>query len=423
MVRRRQTPLLRPSDVSSQLVFSFGPRPPPDPGYIRPLHFAPRDTPWYLMSWAYTDKTLTEWTRDINAITDICTNTLPGCLYPATYQEDACAFFYKLQRERWLARWAIMRWRHRMWSKRTQCNVDLIDMEPVADRDAIYLTDTKSRHIYRFHRRDIIQTYMSNICMADEMLPTPRHPTNPWTNEVLTIGQLIALSQQIATDFTRRGSCPPTLFAAFWAARFNIKRFREENSTLLAQHATMEYFKDLTAENLDTVYDTMMQLLDQALDADVQYSPVTIRRWLALKPITQDHRYWLSMVRDYTLYINLHVQIRSYWFDDEWINRDVRTLFNATTFPNPRPERLRLAAPLQQQQMQPQTTSQFITSLVFGPTFSTSVTVPSDVTISPIIQHELTPLPESIIDLSGSEVDQLTITALLELLQGSVFRL
>lgn len=378
------------------------------------------------MSWTYSDKTITEWFANINAINDICMNTLPGCLYPLTYRREVLDLFYKIQRERWLARWTIMRWRHRMWSKRTQCNVDLIDMEPVADRDSIYLTDTKSRQIYRFHRRDIIQNYMSNICMSDEMLPTPRPPTNPWTNEVLTIGQLIALSQQIAADYTRRGSCPPTLFAAFWAARFNIKRFREENSALLAQHATMEYFKDLTPENTDVVYDTMMQLLDDAHDPTEHYSPVAIRRWLTIKPLTPHHRSWLNLVRDYTLYINLHVQVRPHWFSTEWIHRDVRVLFNATTFPNPRPERLRMAtAPLhhQQPQMQPQTTSQFITSLVFGPTFGSTVATSSAAAISPIIQHELTPLPESILDISSSEVDQLTITALLELLQGSVFRL
>ena len=369
------------------------------------------------MCQTYTDKTLTEWFADINAITDICTNTLPGCLYPITYRREVLDFFYKIQRERWLARWTIMRWRHRMWSKQTQCNVDLIDMEQVADRDAIHLTDTKSRQIYRFHRRDIIQNFMSNICMSDEMLPTPRSPTNPWTNEVLTLGQLIALSQQIAADYTRRGSCPPTLFAAFWAARFSITRFREENSAVLAQHATMEYFKDLTPENTDVVYDTMMQLLDQALGPSVQYSPVAIRRWLTIKPPTPQHRSWLRLVRDYTLYINLHVQIRPHWFNDELINRDVRALFNATIFPNPRPERLQLAiAPIQQQQQRQrlQTTSQFITSLVFGPTYGIPV-------IPTTSYQELAPDP--LLDLSGSEVDQLTITALLELLQSSVFRL
>ena len=414
MVRRRQTPLLRPSNVSSQLIFSFGPRSPPEPGYIRPLHFMPAKTPWYLMRQTYTDKTLSDWIADINAINDICTNTLPGCLYPLTYRREVLDLFYTIQRERYLARLVLGRWRHRIWSKKPQCSVDLIDMEPVSDRDAIYLTDTKARHVYRFHRRDIIQNFMSNICMADEMLPTPRSPTNPWTNAALTFGQLLSISQQIAADFTRRGSCPPTLFAAFWAARFNIKRFHEENSALLAQHATMDYFKDITPANLDTVYDTMMQLLDQALDTEVQYSPVAIRRWLTQKPITQEHRTWLRLVRDYTLYINLHVQIRSHWFNDEWINRDIRALFNTTTFPNPRPARLQLAmAPLQQPQI-PQTTSQFITSLVFGPTYGLPV-------IPTTSYQELAPDP--LLDISGSEVDQLTITALLELLQSSVFRL
>jgi hypothetical protein len=417
---RRRRPLLTPSSILEEqereeqtpLVFSFDPR-PPNPGTIRYLHFSPRDTPWYLMRWTYTDMSLTKWITKIDKIADMSLNTFPGCVYPKSYQEEVWSLFYKMQRERWLARWAIMRWRYRMWSKRTQCNVDLIDMEPVPDRDAIYLTDTKAGHLYRFHRRDIIQNFMSNICMADEMLPTPRSPTNPWTNAALTFGQLLSISQQIAADFTRRGSCPPTLFAAFWAARFNIKRFQEENSAVLAQHATMDYFKDITPANLDTVYDTIMQLLDQALDAEVQYSPVAIRRWLTQKPITSAHRNWLRLVRDYTLYINLHVQIRPHWFNDEWINRDVRALFNATTFPNPRPERLQLAmAPLHQ----PQTTSQFIAAMVLGPTYGMPV-------IPTTSYQELAVAPDPLLDLSGSEVDQLTITALLELLQSSVFRL
>jgi hypothetical protein len=410
---RHRRPLLTPSSIREEqeeeqeetpLVFLFGPR-PPNPGTIRCLHFSPRDTPWYLMRWTYTDMSLTKWITKIDKIADLSRNRFPDCVYPESYQEEARALFFRVQRERWLARWVIMRWRHHMWSKRTQCNVDLIDMGPVADRDAIHLTDTKSKQIYRFHRRDIIQNFMSNICMSDEMLPMPRPPTNPWTNEPLTLGQLIALSQQIAADYTRRGSCPPTLFAAFWAARFNIKRFREENSALLAQHATMEYFKDLTPENTDVIYDTMMQLLDEAYDPTEQYSPVGIRRWLTLRPLTPQHRSWLRLVRDYTLYINLHVQIRPHWYSTDWIHRDVRALFNATTFPNPRPERLRLAAAAPV--TVPMTTSQFIASMVLGPTLPTPPPLP--------------PPSSELMDLSGA--DALTITALLELLQGSVFRL
>jgi hypothetical protein len=220
------------------------------------------------------------------------------------YRDAISDVFYRNQRRRWLARKAINRWRQRVWRKKPQCGVDLIEMEPVRESDAIYLTDTANRTVYKFHRRDIFNCLISNICMADEMLPNPRPPTNPWTNAPLTLSQTIAVCQQLISDYARRGRCPPVLFAAFCAAGYSLPKFLSANSSMLSQYAITAYFKDIHQHNAGVVTDTILQLLTAA---HANYSPVAMRRWIRQSPVTPLHREWLALARDYTLYINLHI--------------------------------------------------------------------------------------------------------------------
>jgi hypothetical protein len=140
-------------------------------------------------------------------------------------------------------------------------------------------------------------------------------------------------------DYGRRAICPPVLFAAFCAAGYDIKRFQTEYSSLLSQCAITNFFKDLHEHNRDTVYDTMIQLIG---DAGMHVVPVAVRRWLAQTPITDSHREWLALVRDYTAYLNLHIQARPHWYSEEHIHHDVATLFTRTTFPDALSTRARL---------------------------------------------------------------------------------
>jgi hypothetical protein len=237
--------------------------------------------------------------------------------------EQARDVFYANQRERWYAWMVWYRLTQRIWRRRTQCNVDMIEMAPIADADAILITDTTHRMIYRFHRHDLFNTLLSNICMSDEMLPNPREPRNPWTNAPFTYGQIVGVCQALLQDYARRGRCPPVLFSAFWAARFDVRRFAAENASLLSQHAINAYFKDVTDHNRDTVADTIQTLL---AEAGVSLVPVHVRRWLRVTPLTEAHRAWLAFARDYTLYMNLHVQVRPHWHSEEMVYRDVRRL-------------------------------------------------------------------------------------------------
>lgn len=255
------------------------------------------------------------------------------------YRDAICDVFYRNQRRRWLARTVINRWRQRVWRKKPQCGVDLIEMEPVRDADAIFLTDTTNRTVYKFHRRDIFNCLISNICMADEMLPNPRPPTNPWTNAPLTLAQTIAVCQQLIADYARRGRCPPVMFAAFCAAGYSLPRFLSTNLSMLSQYAITAYFKDVHQHNLETVTDTILQLMTAAR---VNYSSVAMRRFLRQTPITPLHREWLALARDYTLYINLHIQARPTWYDEEFIYRDVRRLHSRTPLADPAGSRIRL---------------------------------------------------------------------------------
>lgn len=180
---------------------------------------------------------------------------------------------------------------------------------------------------------------ISKISTADEMLPNPRPPTNPWTNQSLRLGQLIAVSQFLLCDYAARGRCPPVLFAAFCAAGYDLKRFQSENSSFLSQYAITAYFKDIHDHNREAIVETALQLL---ADASVSHSPVAMRRFFRASPTTDDQRLWLALCRDYTLYINLHIQTRPHWYDEAAIHRDVRRTYASTRVDDPAGPRIRL---------------------------------------------------------------------------------
>jgi hypothetical protein len=321
-----------------------------DAGHIHPL-FPPR---LGFEHWWARDRTLTEWVTEINEILAVTPPDISGdtilsasdvqlpsvaALHPPGYGMAVAELFHEIQRHRYLARKVLNRLRLRAWARRIQCNVDLIDMEPIPVRDQILLTDTTNRTIYAFHRRDIFQNLLSNIGAAAEMLPAPRLPTNPWTNSPLTPAQTISLCQKLLLDYAQRGKCPPVLFAAFCAAKYDIHHFESENSAMLAQHAIRAYFADLHEHNREVVTDTVTQLLDEH---GVHFSPITVRRWFRRTPVTSLHREWLALARDYTLHLNLHIQPRPSWHDDAGIARDVRRLYAQTDFSDAVSPRLRL---------------------------------------------------------------------------------
>jgi hypothetical protein len=254
-------------------------------------------------------------------------NPIAAAFRPPNYTTLLRELFEAQQRKRWLARIAVQRWTQRVWRRRTQCNIDMIDMLPINDKDAVFLTDTSHRTIFRFHRNDVFRTIITNLSMSDEFFPTPRAPTNPWTNAKLTMAQTIGVCEQLAVDYGRRRRSPSVLFAAFWASRFSLKRFQEENSSLLAQNAITQTFSDLNELNHTLVFDTITNLLSSA---GLHYSVFAIRKWLRQTPVTAIHREWLSMARDYTLYINLHVQVRAHWHTEQRMYRDVRLLYERT---------------------------------------------------------------------------------------------
>ena len=298
--------LLLPSEQSEQSVpWATRCLTSPAKGMIRLLTSPPEDATTVTRALWDADHTYGEW------------------MARAENDSAVVAIFEKNQRCRWLARTVWHRLTQRIWRKRTQCNVDMIDMAPVPDADAILVTDATHRTVFRFHSRDLFNTLLSNICMSEEMLPNPRDPRNPWTNSPFTYGQIVGICQSLLQGYARCGRCPPVLFSAFWAAQFDVQRFAAENASLLSQHAITHYFKDINDHNRETVADTIIQLLSEA---GIACTPVGVRRWLRATPLTAGHREWLQLACDYTLYMNLHVQVRPHWHTDERIYHDVRRL-------------------------------------------------------------------------------------------------
>ena len=302
------------------------------PGKIR-LFTKPDDVSIPYLKFWYSDLSLTDWITNLNNIREE-TSTITQSLQPPDFLERVTEIFERNQRMRFLACVVLQRWKQRVWKKRTICNIDMIDMEEVSNRDAILITDTSQHQIFRFHRRDIYNNLIANICMSEQMMPYPRVPTNPWTNIPWTLAQTISVCSQISLDYATRGKCPPVLLAAFCASRYNLYTFKRDYASMLSHHAISDFFKDLTIENMDTVYDTIVQLLAYA---NLRFSPSAISRWLSQKPQTALHKEWLLLVHDYTIYINLHVQLRSSWKSSSDIRHDIRNLYHRTTIDIPSP--------------------------------------------------------------------------------------
>lgn len=374
----------------------------------------------YLQSFMITpNTTITEWHNRIAELErKVQTSGFLSAMYTPAVIQSLKDCFYTHQRERWLARWTLNRWSQRVWKKRTQCNIDLIEMEPIADKDAVFLTDTKHRYIFRFHRRDLYKNLISNIYHCDEMMPYPRPPTNPWTNSPLTPAQTIAICQQLITDFANRGKCPPVLLAAFCESRYDMERFRHDHPSLLSQYAIRDYYKDLSENNRDTVEDTIFQLLYNSLPYSFNRT-AALRNWLRETPITPIHTEWLQMVCDYTLYTNLHLQVRSDWHNTDYIYRDVRELYSRTELPEISTPRLRLLrgagsaeAPSVMQTMM----NSFLTNHSIMPSLSIrSVTAPTLHT--PILQSILFPNTTT----TGEGMDE-NSRETLRLIQNAIFR-
>jgi hypothetical protein len=320
---------------------------PPPMGTIRLLTPPPtiEDAPAEIRALWNSDHTYSEW------------------MARAAGDPAVTAIFEGNQRRRWFARMVWHRLTQRIWRRRTQCNVDMIDMAAVADADAVLVTDATHRTVFRFHRRDLFNTLLSNICMSDEMLPNPRDPRNPWTNAPFTYGQIVGVCQSLLQDYAKHGRCPPVLFSAFWAAQFNVRRFAAENASLLSQHAITVYFKDINDHNRETVSDTIIQLLSEA---GISCTPVGVRRWLRTTPITEGHREWLRLASDYTLYMNLHVQVRSHWHTDEMIYRDVRQLYRRHPLTDVAGPRLRMLRSLAAHGPSPDPPMSNLLAMLFG---------------------------------------------------------
>ena len=296
---------------------------PPAPGTIRLLSSS-EQYPRLIARFWNIDMSLTEWITEFRTIqTQYEEQSISSVLYPPNYMNTLQTIFMTNQRHRFLVRKVYQRWSRRVWMKRTQCNVSLIEMTPIPEKDVLYLTDTKHHQIFRFHRADLFKNFLTNIGSCDEMLPSPRHPTNPWTNEPLTLQQTLYVGSQMISYYASKGTCPPMIFTAYHRSNYSISQFRYKHASLLAQHAIATYFMEITLDNQECILETIVQLL---LGAGCLHAYSSIRRWLQ-GTYTPLHKEWLSFVCDYTMYMNLHVQVRPHWYNRTYILLDVRRLY------------------------------------------------------------------------------------------------
>lgn len=223
-------------------------------------------------------------------------------------------------RQKMLFRMLLLHIRYRIWSRRPVCNIDLITLEPIADADAFELMDTHERCIYRFHRSNMYKSIITNLGTATTMIAEPRAPTNPYTNNPLTLAQTISVCKRLAATVP----CPHPFFAAFWAARFDIQRFHTENIAALSQHAITSYFDEFNVENVTTIHGTVKTLLTYT-----NYLVPEPSEWMGPFPFRDD---WRKLCRDYFIFVNLHVLARPHWSSNASIFTEAWTLAERSGF-------------------------------------------------------------------------------------------
>jgi hypothetical protein len=69
--------------------------------------------------------------------------------------------------------------------------------------------------------------------------------------------------------------------------------------------------------------------------------------------VTPLHKEWVALARDFTLFTNLHVQVRIQWYNPDGINADTRALYNRTPLADAVTNRIRMLRAAASSALQP----------------------------------------------------------------------
>ena len=125
--------------------------------------------------------------------------------------------------------------------------------EPVVP---IKLVDWATRSIYCFEAKTIARDIITRLTLSHcDFFPWPKHPRNPYTNNLLTEGQFYSVARQLRaageTHWTIEG---------LYSAKYNVKEFERDMYTKIKRHIHNSIFANPAGETakevlLDYIHD------------------------------------------------------------------------------------------------------------------------------------------------------------------------
>ncbi len=266
----------------------FSPCLPPKPGKIRFLLDVPNYTSanWFHVFFQ-KDRTLKEWRDEIEELrkplwfTDVPQIDLGIRIQTAPFDPDgfvnrwthakeaadyAEAFLQRNLQMRWIVRKWIARIRERIHRKRIIGDgMDIATHEPIHPRFCVTVADPKSKATYRFHASTLHKTCLESLWYHTYGFASPCAPKNPYTNLPWSLGQLVAIWEQMAVIYMKeRHTFMHKHLVSFRHSRYDIETFYEENRKDLHLHAIHTFFKDTSnADFLDTFEEVLLDVLEE----------------------------------------------------------------------------------------------------------------------------------------------------------------
>lgn len=183
-------------------------------------------------------------------------------------------------------------WRRKRYLKACKNTEDIVTLE--VPKQPVYIVDLKNRCSYMFEAKTLRISMEKRLSMCEYMFADPQYPTNPLTNEQLTIGQCFSIIGQLfdhkqfswALERFRAGGC-------------NLSRFERSFRQYLKMKAIAAHFSSEPDDSLETTIDYFQA---QAEDAGLsEHKTAAFIDFLKRDRTHTFARQWFAIVKQYYL--------------------------------------------------------------------------------------------------------------------------
>lgn len=165
---------------------------------------------------------------------------------------------YMNQRIRWIANKLYFIWKWKKIQQMKPQNETSLDLEPIAtikDEQRISIYYKNANIVYHFQCNNLIRTFAEQLFSSELLVVTPGPLLNPYTNEKLTLYQIISIFEQFKT----KNITLPTILHLFKDTGFELKKLAHIHHNYLQQRAYRNYVKDKTLHAFNMIFKTFIE--------------------------------------------------------------------------------------------------------------------------------------------------------------------